>query len=751
MPATNSPSLRNTLALFGVFAFALGVRALGFEQVFTDEGVVFAPADATYHVRLAFYTFANFPELLVRDPYLNFPGGANVPWPPLFDFLVGGAARLFASDQAGFEKVAAWASSVFGALTVVPIYFIARRVASPDVGLFAGLLFSLFPICVSYGRVGNPDHHAAVALVGACLLLLCTHLARPDQSERKILLLSPLMVLAQISMLLIWHGSLLYIVFFEVTILLIAAVTRVNAVTKACAISAIFTAVVLSPVVEEFLPVPIGGPYSSVALSRLHVLVMLGASFVAFCHWVLNRQRPESGFALRIFTLEAASLVFIASLLAFDATRSGLLPGLQFLTMPDAAGYASLERLPLFAISGRDLAHSLQQPWAYFAYLLPLTPFVFPLFVRDSRNRPAAWVLTGWTAGFVILALTQRRFGNDLAPAAAVAFAIGLAAMPREVLRRLGYDSSRARGVAALVSGLMALGLLSSTLSRDDFPHLQSGLATLGDTASMPAGELDLISKNVAQFAREVRAATPATAGFLDQRKNPEYGIIAPANLGHALHYYARRATATDSIWSDIEQGNGARSTAFFRAKQEPEAIAIANLLSGRYVVSADSDPYDTVAGRLHRRDGRAGDHGPRLEHFRLVTETPPGRAGFGGVEGRQLQAEVEDSRVAYKLFEIVKGALLEVETTPQTRVRASLTLDTPSGRSFLYLASADAGNDGIARLRVPYSTASETPIHANGPYRIIAGTQLSRVHVNEVDVRDGLTVAVRMGAAGFF
>ena len=96
----DSTQVKAAIALFGVFLFALGVRALGFENVFTDEGVVFAPADATYRMRRAFYTFTNFPELLLRDPYLNFPGGVNVPWPPLFDFVVGSVARLFAEDQA---------------------------------------------------------------------------------------------------------------------------------------------------------------------------------------------------------------------------------------------------------------------------------------------------------------------------------------------------------------------------------------------------------------------------------------------------------------------------------------------------------------------------------------------------------------------------------------------------------------------------------------------------------------------------
>ena len=218
----------------------------------------------------------------------------------------------------------------------------------------------------------------------------------------------------------------------------------------------------LSPLVEEFLPVPIGGAYSSISLSRLHVLVMVGTSFVAFCHWGLNKRRPESGFALRMLTMGTASVVFIALLLIYPPTRTGLLPALQFMTLQDSAGLATLEQLPLFSIFGRDPVHSPQQPWAYFAYLLPLAPAAFLLFVRDPERRPAAWVLTGWTTGFVILAIAQRRYGNDLAPAAAVAFAIGLVELPKMVLTKLGRESRRAHIGAAICSGLIALGLFST-------------------------------------------------------------------------------------------------------------------------------------------------------------------------------------------------------------------------------------------------------------------------------------------------
>ena len=42
----------------------------------------------------------------------------------------------------------------------------------------------LLPISVLYGRIGNPDHHCAVALVGTTLLLIATKLASPRERMR---------------------------------------------------------------------------------------------------------------------------------------------------------------------------------------------------------------------------------------------------------------------------------------------------------------------------------------------------------------------------------------------------------------------------------------------------------------------------------------------------------------------------------------------------------------------------------------
>ena len=729
-------------SLLGVFLFALLIRGLGFEHVFTDEGVVFAPADAMYHMRLSFYSFVNFPSPLLFDPYLNYPDGVAVPWSPLFDLIVGGVAKVFARDQAGFEVVGAWAASVFGALTVVPIYFIGRRVSTVGIGLGAGLLFSLFPVCVKYAKVGNPDHHSAVGLIGASLLLLCIQLTRRDLSDLKISLLLPWMILGRLMMFMMWHGSLLYIFFFEGTILLIAAATGRRSVIWVECMSALATGLILSPIVEEILPVPIGGIYSSISISRLHVLAMTGTAFVAGSLWLFQKTRHENSFGLRIGCISAAAFCFVLFLFFFPPTKSGLEPAFRFMTMDDGVGMKTLEQLPLFAGFGRNPVHPAEGSWAYFAYLIPIAPIALLIWVRDPEPRRAAFVVAGWCAIFGALTMTQRRYGNDLAPAASIAFALLLAHLPRAALARVRLSETISRRLAAGTTFALALLLLSPTLLGYEWPRLRSGVAALrGEEVHADKG-MELISQNVSRFARSVRRATPDTDGFLNSRRVPEYGILANANIGHVLHYVARRATATDPMWSYIGPENWDRSAAFFQEESEGRALEIAASLGARYLVTSGMAPLKSIAGRLHNIDGRLSNLGTRIEHFRLVTESAPGRLGFGVLLPANYQKR-NRTDTAFKLFEIVKGALLEIEAAPGESVSIQLPLSTARGRHFQYTAATTVGSTGYIRVRVPYATEAGETVRALEPYRIRVGTRELRQAVSEEQIRAGSRIVV--------
>ena len=160
-----------------------------------------------------------------------------------------------------------------------------------------------------------------------------------------------------------------------------------------------------------------------------------------------------------------------------------------------------------------------------------------------------------------------------------------------------------------------------------------------------------------------------------------------------------------------------------------------------------------TIAGRLHHRDGRRGPEGARLEHFRLVTESTPGRVGFDLMYANKNAETPPEERVSYKLFEIVKGAVLEVQGSEGERVSASVSLETEDGRTFSYAAAKVIDASGRVQLRVPYATGGAHPVRAKGPYRVSQGFSLARVNVDERDVLEGRTVLVTFdegGALGF-
>ena len=79
---------------------------------------------------------------------------------------------------------------------------------------------------------------------------------------------------------------------------------------------------------------------------------------------------------------------------------------------------------------------------------------------------------------------------------------------------------------------------------------------------------------------------------------------------------------------------------------------------------------------RLHAEEGRGKDEQPGLSRFRLISESIPGGLGLGALFYSQSAP-----RPAYKLFEIVPGAQLEVTGKPGETVVAQVRLETNQGR----------------------------------------------------------------------
>ncbi|MBW2274117.1 MAG: hypothetical protein JRG96_12660 [Deltaproteobacteria bacterium] len=736
------PATRTRIAagLALVFLLALAMRALGFEQVFTGDLVVFAPGDAMYHLRRALFTFSRFPAVLLWDPYINHPGGAPVAWPPLFDFMLGSAARLLARDEAGFEVVAAWAPPVLGALTTLPVFLAARRVASPAVALGAGAFFALLPASIHYGRVGNPDHHVAVALLGACLLALCLALVERSREGGIPWGLTAGLTLARVALMLTWHGSLLYLVLVEATLLVTAALTGRRVLYAVEALSSAATWVVLAPVLAAS-PEPLGGLYSSIALSRLHMIALALVALVAGSLWLLEGTRPGRTPLARLLRLAGCGLFFVALVFALPGPREGLVPALRFLTLSDEAGARTGEQFPLLPLFGREVPRSAHHTWGLYVYWIPLLPAALLFALRgDRERRPVHWALAAWCAAFGLLALLQRRYGNDLAPAFSVAIAVVLARLVGGSASRMGLASSMADRWAGALAVVLGLLLFAPSLASYQLPRARSSLAALRGDPRIEAAAARSAAASLTRFALALRRATPETSGFFEPDETPEYGVIAHANLGHALQYLGRRATATDPFWAYIGPENWERSFAFLAATEEAEARVLANQLNGRFVVTTAAAAPGSVVHQLHWYDGNSREGRRRIEGFRLIDESSRDGHGLGEIFAPRTDAA---PAVPYKLYEVVKGAVIESRAAPGSEAVARLELRSPMGREFVYSASTRADAEGRVRLRVPYASEGQAPVTAAAPWHVRIDGRWHRVSISEPQVRRGRTVHV--------
>jgi dolichyl-diphosphooligosaccharide--protein glycosyltransferase len=665
------------IALIALGTAVVAVRGVGFEHVLPDDrdGVVLAVDDAQYHARRAAYTYENFPAVLSFDPYLNYPHGAYVPWPPLYDFALGAAGRLFGS----LDLVLAWAPVLLGLLTAIGVCVVGWMLGGRAVAALAVAFFALLPASTRYSSVGNPDHHAAVTFVATVLLVGLLASLRAGDRPGRIWALQAVLVVARVAMLLTWHGSILYVVLPEALALIVATAferrEQLLAQSAGCGLSAILGLSALSTSHSEF-----GGLWSPVELSRLQPATLAAFALVALVPALLRG--IGTGRRLQVTALAAAAAGGVVLTLARDSIATGW----AYATRAEPFIARNFETQPLWQ---SDNAVGL---YGYAAWLLVFTPLAGWLVARRVEVREPALAFAGWTGALLVLAVSSARYGSDFAPAASISFALLLAFTAGALTERW-----RAGRVALQVAVVLLIPVLMFPAIRSLWPHAVRSVAVLRGYEVVVKRPGTGFVRSVYAFVDAVREATPETG------EAPAYGILTPNILGFVMNGLGDRPTPAGNFGPYVGREGLELTQRFYRATDERTAFRELQAHGIRYVVTSDAGrgAPASMLHRLHQDDGSVASGRPALGHFRLVTEGPRRGVPLGALGG----AAPDFVDAPYKLFEVVAGAVLNVTgSRPGRPVFVELEVVTPIGRSFSYRASARASRQGVARVRVPYA-----------------------------------------------
>jgi dolichyl-diphosphooligosaccharide--protein glycosyltransferase len=172
-----------------LFAFMLWIRTRVWSAYVDGDTVLFAGNDAYYHYRSVQYTVEHFPATMPFDPWTSFPTGTSVgQFGTLFDQLIAAGALLYglgSPTEVQVKLATLFAPAVFGALTIIPVFYLGKRLGGKAGGIVAALILALTPgQFLTRSIVGFSDHHVGEALfMGIAVVLVLAALAVAERDR----------------------------------------------------------------------------------------------------------------------------------------------------------------------------------------------------------------------------------------------------------------------------------------------------------------------------------------------------------------------------------------------------------------------------------------------------------------------------------------------------------------------------------------------------------------------------------------
>ncbi len=536
-----SDRARRVIVTFAALALALYARTRTWDRCLGGPLPVTDDTDGHYHLVRALETLRSGLRVPSFDPWLTWPHGASAPWPPGFDqFLAFGPWVMgLKHDPVAAERVMMVMPLLVGVAVVLVTMDLARRLApSPDradvTALVAGALVATNPQAAVTTEVGGTDHHGAEMLF-AGLLVRWMLAWRADLDRRDALRWE----LAGVAIFVVGTHVYTGVVLYGGIALGLVALARLT--SPAMPVSRMGTGALATTVSALALVALDWGWIAShrpwfhpLQLSLLQPGLLVVTAVAAHAVGLASRRETvaQRWRALVPYIAGALGLGVLAFALSPGA-RAALHEGVvRWLGRRDPWMDRIAESRPLFdriptvrADWRRSVALAAwQTPWVPVAAVIALRPMV----------RLRRVLVGGWLAAFVVLAMTQMRFGRPLVPAMVVIEALALVAIGERLARWKGDARVWSAGLCAAMLTLdPVIWEVLRTRSPMPSPIMQAGffLRTLPAPQGRGTGAGVLASWDRSHDIRDLARRPQVLSGF-----GPYVGLAQFEASERALH-----------------------------------------------------------------------------------------------------------------------------------------------------------------------------------------------------------------------
>jgi len=721
-----------------VFALALAMRLLPWQQVFAGDRVYYFDPDCYMRLRKVLVYLAGFPRTAIHDYFQGYPQGTGVIAAPTMEYLLAAVLWPFRAAPSltdWLERAIAWIPPLVGALTAALLCRFGAALAGLSAGLAAGLLLAITPAHVEATVLGRFDNEMAEPLL---LLLAFAGYARTLGDDNR---LRPWLVAGGLACLYlsVWRGgiALLSLVGVDVLVRLWKA-RHAPAALRVIGRGASSMYLVSAALVALICLSDLWGSRDRFAfnvISWFHVALFAGAAAFVFATSRGFAKSPKRGFAYGLAVgIPLALLLGREFISGFSLLRGGnpwVDSILQYQPQTDPSVY----------LRNFGLALSLL-PCGLF--LLTREPY------RALRVRR---FLILWGLAVLAATIARQRYAEYLALNEAWAAGLCVAwALPRIPL-------PRAVSVIGVSVGMIALQLPTAAALR----------------AIREQRSADVFRGDVEETMLWLREHTPPAGDPFRPDRKPAYGVLARWDYGGWIEAVAQRPAVATNFGTEAPGMDEAAR--FFLATDEAEMNAVLRRNGVRYLVVdnvvIDLPMYAALIGDPTRvlqehRDPRSGavTYLPTPALQRLIvarlfyasgSAASAGDYRFAPVEGLRLVFESRSpARVSglpwhvakLKVFEVVPGARLRVETTPGSEVALTQRLETNRGRRFEYRDAKIADAEGHANFAVVYAPKAGEATGAVGPVELVSDGRRSAVEVTaaDIDAQREIRVLLRSG-----